>query len=557
MSVPLLPLLHHKPSLQRGVALLLGAVGALGFAPTFLWPALLFALSGIWFLLEQAIDHKTSLPKIFWLGWFFGLGYFTAGLYWVAHALTVDLASFWWLIPFALLGLPAILAIFTAVSFVLTSLWPYGGISRAFAFSAIWVATEWARGHLFTGFPWNLVGYTWGFSNEMSQLASFGGIYSLSLLTLLMAVSWGWVWSPPSTQSISRSRVGARVLSLMSVFLYTTEGESRWATPPEQTRRRVSLKRKIIFVSIYLIAGLVWIGGKERLTHEDLTPSTPLAIRLVQPNIPQTLKWDPLQREENFNKLLHLTAAPSSLPLKAIIWPESAVSFFLEQNPYPRILIAAALPRGALLFTGGLRRDTNNVWNSLLVLDDEGAIVSHYDKSHLVPFGEYLPFRKILDALFGKGTIKKLTAGGIDFAAGSGPQSLDLPQGFPAFSGLVCYEVIFPNAVVHPAQPRPGWIVNVTNDAWYGNTSGPYQHLESAHFRAIETGLPLVRAANSGVSAVFDGYGRSMGSLPLNKTEVLDVMLPPSTRSIPPYARWGDSIPWGLIAGLLGIACIL
>ena len=510
-----LSLLHQKQSLQRGVALLLGAVGALGFAPTFLWPVLLFSLSGIWFLLEQAIDHKTSLPKIFWLGWFFGLGYFTAGLYWIAHALTVDLASFWWLIPFALVGLPAVLAVFTAGSFVLTALWPYGGTSRAFAFSAIWVATEWARGHLFTGFPWNLVGYTWGFSNEMSQLAAFGGIYSLSLLTLLMAVTWSWIWNPPS------------------------------------------LKRKIIFLSIYLIAGLVWIWGKERLTHEEVTPSTPLAIRLVQPNIPQTLKWDPIQKEANFKKLLTLTTAPSSLPLKAIIWPESAVSFFLEQNPYPRMLIATALPKGALLFTGGLRRDTDNVWNSLLVLNDEGVIVAHYDKSHLVPFGEYLPLRKILDPLFGKGVIKKITAGGIDFAAGAGPQSLVLPQGFPAFSGLVCYEVIFPNAVVHPTQPRPGWIVNVTNDAWYGNTSGPYQHLESARFRAIETGIPLVRAANSGISAVFDGYGRSIGSLPLNKTAVLDVKLAPSTRSIPPYAQWGDSIPWGLIIGLLGISLIL
>lgn len=500
---------------SRGVALLLGAVSALGFAPTFLWPVLLFALCGIWFLLEQAINQKTHLSKIFWLGWFFGLGHFTAGLYWVAHALTVDLASFWWLIPFALLGLPAVLAIFTAVSFVLTALWPYGGSSRAFAFSAIWVATEWARGHLFTGFPWNLVGYTWGFSNEMSQLAAFGGIYSLSLLTLLMAVSWEWVWSPPS------------------------------------------LKRKIIFLSIYLLAGGVWIWGKERLTHEEVIPSAPFAIRLVQPNIPQTLKWDPTQKEENFKKLLLMTNAPSSLPLKAIIWPESAVSFFLEDNLFFRKLIATTLPKGALLLTGGLRRDVDNVWNSLLVLNDEGEIVAHYDKSHLVPFGEYLPLRKIFDSLFGKGIIKKITAGTRDFTAGDGPQTLSLPQGFPPFSGLVCYEVIFPSAVIHALQPRPGWIVNVTNDAWYGNTSGPYQHLESAHFRAVETGIPLVRTANSGISAVFDGYGRRMGSLPLNKAAVLDVRLPSPTRALPPYARWGDGIPWGLIAGVLGIAWFL
>src|SRR3984957_10509748 len=186
-------LLLRKPWPQRGTAFILGALGALAFAPLFFFPAFLLSLSGIWFLLEEEIEGKSSFLKIFLLGWWFGLGHFTAGLYWISHALTVDLASFWWLIPFALLGLPAILGIFTGISFILTKLWPYQGISRAFAFAAIWVGMEWLRGHIFTGFPWNLVGYAWAFSPEIMQTASLAGVYGLSLLTLLMAVSLGYL----------------------------------------------------------------------------------------------------------------------------------------------------------------------------------------------------------------------------------------------------------------------------------------------------------------------------------------------------------------------------
>jgi len=507
-----------KPWSQRGIVLVLGAIGALAYPPLFIFPALLLSLSGIWFFLDRDIENRSSFLKIFLLGWWFGLGHFTAGLYWIAHALTVDLAAFWWLIPFALFGVPAILAIFTGISFMGVKLWPYKGISRAFAFAAIWVGMEWIRGHIFTGFPWNLEGYAWAFSPEMTQAASLAGVYGLSLLTLLMAVTLGYLF-------------GARAFE------------------------------RDIALSVYLIAILCWVWGKGRLDHPDVLPSPSLLIRLVQPNIPQTLKWDPVQRENNFQKLLIMTAAPSRVPLKAIIWPESAVPFFLEQEPDLCWRIAAVIPKDALLFTGAIRRTPSEktpleVWNSLLVLDDQGNIVTAYDKAHLVPFGEYLPIRKTLDALFGKGSLKKITAGSVDFSAGPGPQSIPLPKGLPPFSGLVCYEVIFPTAVINPTQNRPGWMINITNDAWYGNTSGPYQHLEMARFRAIEEGVPLVRSANSGVSAVFDGYGRNIGSLHLSKKGILDVDLPAPTRIVPPYARWGDWITLGLIMVMFALAWI-
>lgn len=494
----------------------LGAVGALAFAPLLIFPAILLSLSGLWFFLNRALDHKAPFSTLFWLGWWFGLGHFSAGLYWIAHALTVDLATFWWLIPFALLGIPAILSIFMGVSFMVLKLWPYSGISRAFAFAALWVGTEWLRGHLFTGFPWNLLGYVWAFSPDMIQTASLFGVYGLSLLTVLIGVS----------------------------FNYLVEGR---------------FFEKNVALAIYLISALGWGWGKVRLEHPDVVPSPPLAIRLVQPSIPQTLKWDPEQRETHFKKLLELTAQPSSLPLKAIIWPETAVPFFLEQEPLRRRLISKVIPKGGLLFTGALRRTPPGVeplqlWNSLLVLNDQGDMVAHYDKSHLVPFGEYIPLRALSDRLFGKGSIKKITAGLVDFTPGSGPATIALPHNFPSFTGLVCYEVIFPRAVVNPYQERPQWMINVTNDGWYGHTSGPYQHLEMTRFRAIEEGVPLVRVANSGISAVFNAYGQSQGRLGLGKRSVLDVFLPTPTRLVPLYARWGDWLTLGLILGMLLLA---
>lgn len=187
-------------------------------------------------------------------------------------------------------------------------------------------------------------------------------------------------------------------------------------------------------------------------------------------------------------------------------------------------------------------------------MNSQAQIVASYDKSHLVPFGEYLPFRSSLDAIFGKGTLKKLTAGSLDFTPGKEPESISLPQGFPAFSGLVCYEVIFPHAVINPTQKRPGWMINVTNDGWYGNSAGPYQHLEISRFRAVEEGIPLVRDSNSGISVVFDAYGRSIGSIGLGKEGILDVLLPAPTRYVPLYARWGDWIVLILMAGALGLA---
>ncbi len=513
------PPLLLKPWNQRSLSFFLGAIGALAFAPVFLFPALLLSLSCIWYMLEVNIENKIAYRELFYLGWWFGLGHFTAGLYWISFALLVDLDAFWWLIPFALFGIPSILALFTGLTFSLTKLWPFQGVSRAFAFAAIWVTIEWVRGHIFTGFPWNLLGYSWGFSLELSQLVSVIGIYGLSIFAILVSVSICYVIS-----------------------------------------RKAAERNTAIFLCIIILGA--WIWGKSRLSHPDEINAPSLAIRIVQPNISQTFKWDPVRQAGNLKTLLEMTANPSSLPLKAVIWPETAVSFFLEQEPALCMRIADVLPKSALLFTGGLRRTPLGetpvqLWNSLIVINDQGQILTSYDKSHLVPFGEYVPFRSELDGLLGKGTIKKVTAGTVDFSSGSGPQTIGLPEGFLPFSGVVCYEVIFPNAIVNKEQSRPGWIINVTNDGWYGNTSGPYQHLEMTRFRAIEEGTPIVRAANTGISAVFDGYGQKVGVVGFGKQDVLDVVLPHPTYKVPFYAQWGDWITLTLILLTFMLAYLL
>ncbi len=277
-----------KPWQRFLISFVLGALSALAFAPLFVFPALLLSFGSVLFLLDYEIGKKSSYLRIFWLGWWFGLGHFIVGLYWIANALTMSLPSYWLSVPVGLLGIPVCLAAFSGSAFVLTALWPYDGLSRKLAFCSIWVGMEWLRGHYFlTGFPWNLVGYVWAFSSEMTQITSLVGAYGLSLLTLLMVVSLAYF-------------MGKR-----------------------------PMERNIAF-GICLMIGLSWIWGKHRLTHQNSLTTSSFAIRLIQPNFPPAFPGNHQKNEENFQKLLKMTTQKSSLPLKAIIWPESAVSYFLE-----------------------------------------------------------------------------------------------------------------------------------------------------------------------------------------------------------------------------------
>ncbi|MEO0957347.1 MAG: apolipoprotein N-acyltransferase [Pseudomonadota bacterium] len=494
-----------------------GILFAAGHAPIGLpWTAFL-ALPVLVILLGNA----PSLHSAFVAGWAFGFGYLVVSLHWIGHAFLVDAASFAWMMPFALAGLPAFLALFWGTA-GLAARWaaPGGGPPALVAFAAALTLTEFARSHVLTGFPWALPGYVW-IDTGLAQLAAFTGPHALGLLTLL-----------------------ATGLPLLAVLTLRGRPRATFAT-----------------LGLAAFAGL-WLLGLERLDSDDALSATPPrpVLRLVQPNAPQHLKWHPEHAPTFYRRLLAGSAAPAEGALGApdiVIWPETAVAFLLEESPIARSQMAAATG-GAPLVLGALRRrgegEGGGFANSLFTLDASGDVIARYDKHHLVPFGEYVPFQSLFSAL----GVEQLAQRG-RFVPGPGQRVLSPIPGLPGFVPLICYEAIFPHEIMPPSvadgAPRPGWLLQITNDAWFGTLGGPQQHLAQARLRAIEQGLPLVRAANTGISAVIDAHGRIVASLPLGQHGHVDAHLP---EALPPtlYARIGDG-PALIAAFLLFSACFL
>jgi apolipoprotein N-acyltransferase len=366
--------------------------------------------------------------------------------------------------------------------------WPdlAGRYSRLVVLAIAWTVAEWLRGHLFTGYAWNPLAHVWGFATPLLQGAALFGVYGLGMLTFLVlaAPTAGW-----------RASIAA-----------------------------------------LLVVGLAGWAGQSAMAAID-SGSGPW-IRIVQPNVPQAQKWRSETRTQQVTKLVQMSRQPGFDRLAAVVWPETAPPEIIEPRSAILAVMAQAVPPGGLLLTGAARgtpRPEDGVWNSLLVVDGTGAIAAHYDKVHLVPLGEYIPFHKQLapvSGMIGRGS----------FEVGEGRVTLAPTNGLPSFSPIICYEVIFPGAVTGPGQ-RPQWLLNITNDAWFGLTSGPYQHLTSARLRTIEEGLPMIRAANTGVSAVIDAYGRVLASLDMQQEGIIDHRLP-ATRVATPYARLGD---WTLL----------
>ena len=501
---------------RYGIALLLGVSVAATMPPLDLSPLLFVAFPAVLWLDEGS----SGLSASFGLGYAFGFGFFVGGLYWISGALFVDIATFWWLVPIAAVGLPAALSLFTGMVFLTTNIVSgylcLPGTARVFGFAISWTAAEWIRGHAFTGFPWNLIGSTWsgGFPGAITilQCVAWIGIYGLSFVTVL-AASLPALLGGSSLVAISKRRRWAPAAAAM--FLLLMPG----------------------------LWGAIWLQISPAATSE-------IWLRIVQPAIPQTMKWELSAAEDNLRRLLNLSAAPSPYSIAAIIWPEAATPFLLERDARVRRKIAAIVPKNGYLITGALRASppTGSVvqmWNSIEALNVDGDIVARYDKAHLVPFGEYIPFRDVLP-------IKKITAGTIDLSAGPGPRTITLP-GLPSFAGAICYEAIFPGTIVNE-EDRPDWILNLTNDAWYGRSSGPFQHLASARTRTIEEGLPMVRVANNGISAVIDAVGRVRARINLDTIGYADVALPlPAGRTL--YSRVGDRVLLGLL--LIGVLPIV
>ena len=502
---------------RRLIAFSAGAASVLAMAPIHAWPVLFVTFPVLVWLLDGATGRFGRALSAAAVGWWFGFGYFVAGLYWVGIAFLVDAETFAWLMPFAVLGLPAGLALLMAFGTALASLLWTPGPSRILALAAALTISEWLRGHVLSGFPWNAFGYALTAPLPLAQGASVVGLWGLTF-------------------------------AAVAVF----------ASPAALARGAVPTRRPWLPVALagVFLAGLAGYGTYRLAT----TPTALVAgvkLRIMQPNLPQDTKFNYSAKDQVMARYLRLSDSATGPDRRGVrdvthlIWPESAFPFLLAREPDALAQIADLLPPGVVLITGAARgadatagRDML-AYNSIYVIDHDGSVLATYDKVHLVPFGEYLPFQALLE----RAGLMQLTKVPGGFTPGDRRRLLSVP-GLPPASPLICYEIIFPGAAT-PKGERPGYLLNLTNDGWFGRSSGPYQHFQQARVRAIEEGLPLVRAANTGISAVVDPLGRVVASLPLGAEGVVDSALPRPLRATS-YSRFGD-----IWAALMVLAALL
>jgi apolipoprotein N-acyltransferase len=497
------------------IAFAAGVLSVLAMAPFFLWPILFLTFPVlIWSLdavclregeaEEPLVTFGKRLKSAAIIGWAFGFGYFLASLYWIGYAFYVEAERYAALMPFAVAALPAGLGLFYAASSALAAAMWQRGYARLAAFAFAFFCAEAARGYLLTGFPWNLFGEALAANTPHMQLAAYIGVYGLTLAAL---------------------------------FIFTAPAALIAAPEARHTRLLTPL-----FLSAIALAGSYAFGIGRLSETAGLVDGT--RVRIVQPNIAQRDKLNPENRRWIFDRVLSLTKSGTDgtdvSSFTHVIWPETSVPFHFGVNKEiyireARDILAAAIPPHTTFILGAERAEGliavanrytfNAVFNSLFVLSEGAQISTFYDKIHLVPFGEYVPFHGFLALLGFYGFSHHLS--GFEAGREQAP-SIKTPMA-PDFVPLICYEIIFPGRVASLSQ-RPGWFVNVTNDSWFGDSTGPYQHLHQARIRAVEEGLPVMRSANTGISAVIDPYGRILAQLGLGQTGVIDHGLP---RAIP------------------------
>ena len=498
------------------VAMIAGAMGPFALAPYHVMPALIISMSLAVLLLDGvAARHphwnRARLKSAFAAGWAFGFGWFVAGLWWLGVAFLVEPDQFALLMPLGVIGLPAVLAIFYGLAFVLASALWSSGPARLAAFTFAFTLVEWIRGFIFTGFPWNMPGMALAGSLTLAQTASMIGAYGLNPIAIFIAVAPASLW-----------------------------GQGSWRTRLTPILGAVSL----------LIAMMAY--GSWRLAQPSSPDVAGVKLRIMQPDVPQDAKFRPQNRDAIMQRYLSVSSAPGADSITHYIWPESPFPFLLAQDRDALADIAGLLNGRAVLVTGAVRARAalpgemrHAYFNSVQVIGPQGQVLAHADKVHLVPFGEYLPFADWLEAL---GLRTFVPVPGV-FTPGETRRPLAIP-GLPDASPLICYEVIFPGAVM-PEGARPSWLLNLTNDAWFGMTAGPHQHFAQARLRSIEEGVPLIRAANNGISAIVDPYGRIRAKLDLGETGIVDGALPSAID--PPLFTQMRSIPLMLMLIILGV----
>ncbi|PQO23231.1 apolipoprotein N-acyltransferase [Rhodobacteraceae bacterium WD3A24] len=486
---------------MAGLAVLAGLAVAAGQAPLGAWWVALPGLA----LLAGLVRGAPGPGRAAWLGLLAGLAHFGAALIWLVEPFLVDPLRHAWLAPFALVAMALGMALFWAVPAGLAARLAPGAPARRLVVFALGMGlSELARGYLFTGFPWARIGHVW-IGTPVAQTAALWGAVGLSFLTVLAAAL-------PVIPRGRPSRAGLAALAL---------------------------------------AGLAaaWGWGAWRLDQPLPEPGRDARIRLIQPNAEQHLKWDPQMARAFFLRHLDLTEAPpedGAPPPDLVVWSETAVPFLLEDGGRALARAAQAAGRhGARLALGVQRREAGRFYNSLALLDAAGRPEQIYDKHHLVPFGEYVP---LADELLGPGYAGFAARQLAGYSPGPGPEVLDFGPRLGRALPLICYEAVFPRNLRTPE--RPDWVLQVTNDAWFGRLIGPWQHLGQARLRAVEQGLPVLRAANTGVSAVIGPRGELRETLGMGREGAIDTALPPA---LPPtlYARWGDMpVLLLLLAGL-------
>ncbi len=523
---------------RRAIAFSSGAFGALALAPVDFWPAMLVPLVvSVWLLdgVGSAVSKKVrpfgadrrSLREATGIGWWLGFGYFLAGLWWLGAAFLVEAADFAWALPFGVAGLPAILACFTAAGFGLARFFWCAGSSRILALALSLGIAEWLRGVLFTGFPWNAIGMAFGGNLVLAQTASLVGLNGLTFLAIL-------VFASPAT--------------LADVYM-----------------RREGILTPALMAGIALLSAMTFFGTL-RLWQGASASQPGVRLRIMQPNTPQDEKFRPENGDAILTHYLELSdrattnGGDASVEITHLIWPESAFPFFLAREAQALSRISGALGN-RILVTGAARMELIGAarlpgeiakvayYNAVQVLGRAGMVLDTYDKVHLVPFGEYLPFSGLLESI-GLRHFVHIPGG---FEPGAVRKLLDVP-GLPGVFPLVCYEAVFPGVLDPQLRRDAGMLINVTNDGRFGMTAGPHQHLAQSRLRAVEEGLPIVRAANTGISAIIDPYGRFIGRLPLGVEGVLDGNLPAPIAS-PLFARWPIVAPLALF--LLGLLALL
>jgi apolipoprotein N-acyltransferase len=528
---------------RRLIAFIAGAIGALALAPIDFLPAMIVPMTIAVWLLDGAAESKdggiwrpgfriAAVRRAFGIGWWWGFGYFIAGLWWLGAAFLVQPDDFAWALPLGVVALPAGLAFFPALGFALARLIWAPGASRILALAGALGFSEWLRGHVLSGFPWNAYGMALGDHLIFAQFAAIGGLYGLTVLSIA-------IFAAPALIADGKSSFGS------------VSGVPRW-----REKLPVGLAVAVIsFVGLAAYGGLRLAAG-----HRAVVAS--VKVRIMQPNLSQDMKFsadDRLSVVDRYLSLSDRSTGPGHTGLadfNVLVWPESAFPFVLAQTPEALARIGNALPPGTFLITGAARavdkvadgKHRTIYFNSMQVLARGGLILDTYDKVHLVPFGEYLPFGQWFDWL----GIRQFVDVPGGFESGLSHTFLSLP-GLPLAVPLICYEAIFPEEVaraVKAGDQRPGFLVNVTNDAWFGTTAGPYQHFAEARLRTIEEGLPMVRGGNTGISAIIDPYGRVEAKLGLGEAGVVDGFLP-KLIAPPPFAH----IP--VLAGILAWASAL